>query len=128
MESSKKYLNIFSKARKVLLMGLLISILVGIPLVSVSQKNISAESSSIAIAPIHYQGERYFGDLLTRYSIDSTGKVVVCTLYLSTVFVGVEARCESRIGSGQWQLNTKSCIRSFNFNFKRRLYIHRYRK
>lgn len=36
-------------------------------------------------------GERYFGDLLIHYAIDPTGKIVVCTLYLSTVLVGVES-------------------------------------
>ncbi|RUT69518.1 hypothetical protein D0817_15165 [Flavobacterium cupreum] len=36
-------------------------------------------------------GERYFGDLLIQYTIDTTGKIVVCVLYLSTVLVGVES-------------------------------------
>jgi hypothetical protein len=43
------------------------------------------------IAPKGYHGARYFGSLATEYTIDRTGKSTLCTLYVSTVLVGIQA-------------------------------------
>jgi len=43
------------------------------------------------IMPKGYHGIRYFGDLSTEYTIAPSGRSTLCTLYVSTVFVGVEA-------------------------------------
>lgn len=91
MESNKKYPHAFTKARLVLLKLLMVSILVGFPIVLIPQESKPTENSDPAIAPKGYQGKRYFGDLLTQYTIDSTGKIVVCTLYVSTVLVGIQS-------------------------------------
>jgi len=91
MEFSKKYLHYFNKIPLVLVKVVLISILVGIPIALIPQKNNSTEKSDPAIVPKGYKGKRYFGDLLIQYAIDSTGKIVVCTLYVSTVLVGIES-------------------------------------
>ncbi|MES2382769.1 MAG: hypothetical protein V4538_17110 [Bacteroidota bacterium] len=91
MESNKKYLHAFNKVRLVLLKVLMVTILVGIPIVLIPQESNPTEKSEPAIVPKGYQGKRYFGDLLTQYTIDSTGKIVVCTLYVSTVLVGIES-------------------------------------
>jgi hypothetical protein len=49
------------------------------------------QKTNTPISEIGSSGVRYFGDLVIHYTIDPTGKVVLCTLYLSTVLVGVES-------------------------------------
>lgn len=43
------------------------------------------------IAEKGYHGKRYFGDLTTEYTIAASGKSALCTLYVSTVLVGIES-------------------------------------
>ncbi|WP_166923162.1 hypothetical protein [Flavobacterium poyangense] len=71
----------------------LISGFMAFPLATFAQDTIPMPYQEI-LAPIvkaGTTGERYFGDLAIQFAIDSTGTVVVCTLYLATVLVGVHS-------------------------------------
>ncbi|CAA9195480.1 hypothetical protein FLACOL7796_00616 [Flavobacterium collinsii] len=77
----------------ILLKVIFIAMLTTFPITAFSQDTIPLPLEKIT-APIVESGttgERYFGDLLIQYAIDPTGKIVVCTLYLATVFVGVQS-------------------------------------
>jgi hypothetical protein len=43
------------------------------------------------IAQRGFHGKRQFGDLMTEYTIDKSGKITICTLYVSTILVGIES-------------------------------------
>lgn len=63
------------------------------PIAGMAQDTIAVPLQKIT-APIIERGatgERYLGDLMIQYTIDPTGKVVLCTLYLATVLVGIES-------------------------------------
>lgn len=57
----------------------------------VSPREIFFGSGDPVIAPRGYHGQRFFGDLSTEYTIDPSGKSTICTLYVSSVFAGIEA-------------------------------------
>ncbi len=69
---------------------LLLGILTGLPVTTTAQEIPSyTYQDSTAIIKPGTGGIRYFGDLSIQYNIDSTGKIVVCTLTLNTVIVGI---------------------------------------
>lgn len=77
----------------ILLKVLFICMLTVLPLSTLAQGTSPVPLQKIVgpIAEKNCSGERYFGDLLIKYNIDPTGKIVVCTLYLATVLVGIES-------------------------------------
>lgn len=64
-----------------------------LPLSALSQEAppIPLQKITAPLIDLDSNGERYFGDLLVKYTVDPTGKIVVCTLYLSTVVVGISS-------------------------------------
>lgn len=92
MKSQTAYTNRICTI-KILLKGLFIMMLIALPNIALAQENspIPLQKINAPLAESGSSGERYFGDLLIHYTIDPTGKVVLCTLYLSTVLVGVES-------------------------------------
>ncbi|MDB5121917.1 MAG: hypothetical protein JWP94_46 [Mucilaginibacter sp.] len=67
-------------------------------------ENCSVGSSLPVIVPRGFHGGRFFGDLTTEYTIDSTGRSALCTLYVASVFANVQL------------LNASSP--TYNFNLK----------
>ncbi|GAA6767958.1 hypothetical protein [Flavobacterium johnsoniae] len=92
MKSKTAYIDSISHIN-IILKILFICLLTALPVSTLAQETSPIPLQRI-FAPIverDTSGERYFGDLLIKYTIDPTGKVVVCTLYLSTVLVGIES-------------------------------------
>lgn len=67
----------------------LVSLFIALPYVFTQGNYFTSESDPV-IVPKGYHGERNFGDLTTAYTIDSSGKNALCTLYVSTVLAGIE--------------------------------------
>ncbi|WP_264523059.1 hypothetical protein [Flavobacterium sp. N502536] len=91
----------------ILLKVVFIVMLVTFPITAFSQDTIPLPLEKIT-APLVESGttgERYFGDLLIQFKIDPTGKIVVCTLYLATVFVGIQSLTPT---SPVYEFNLKS--------------------
>jgi hypothetical protein len=90
---SKTVYSHFICNKNILLKVILILMFVTLPMAALAQDTLPLPLEKIAppIVASGTTGERYFGDLLIHYAIDPTGKIVVCTLYLSTVLVGVES-------------------------------------
>lgn len=61
-----------------------------LPFVSLQENKFDLEGDP-PIVEKGYSGERYFADLATFYTIDTTGKNVQCTLYVSSALAGIEA-------------------------------------
>lgn len=90
---------------------LLLGMLTGLPLTTTAQETSYTYQDSTAISKPGTGGIRYFGDLSIQYNIDSTGKIVVCTLTLNTVIVGIV----SLTGTNPvYQFNVKAGLGSAN--------------
>ena len=90
MKSKKAYKNPIYTIN-ILLKIIFICVLITLPISTLAQETspIPLQKITAPIVERDSSGERYFGDLLIKYAIDPTGKIIVCTLYLSTVLVGV---------------------------------------
>jgi hypothetical protein len=69
--------------------ALIAYLLFTVPFISLHEIELNSDGDP-PIVEKGYSGKRYFADLGTFYTIDSTGKNVLCTLYVSSAFAGIE--------------------------------------